>query len=251
MSSGDGREARVSLTLEQAVSAFGKSTTAKLSNAAISGAPEDQLRGPLEKLVADLALIAGYPPGACAMVGETTLAEDRTRPDYAVTIRNALVGFIEVKAPGKGANPRLFRDKHDKSQWERLKSLPNLLYTDGNSFGLWRDGERVGDVVRLIGDVESSGTALFSPPALTALLEDFFSWQPISPRKSQAPRGGQRAPVPAAARGGGGAVAPGPYRPDGSRQGLAQAAVPGCQRREFRGRLCPGGHLRPSDRACR
>lgn len=169
-------------TLEQAVSAFGRSTAAKLSNIAISGAPEDQLRGPLEALVADLALITGCPPGALAIVGETTLAEDRTRPDYAVTLTNTLVGFIEVKAPGKGANPRQFKDRHDKAQWERLKSLPNLLYTDGNAFALWRDGERVGDVVRLMGDVESSGDALAAPPALLALFNDFFTWTPIAPK---------------------------------------------------------------------
>ncbi|GAB5427422.1 MAG: hypothetical protein Devi2KO_08810 [Devosia indica] len=169
-------------TLEEAVSAFGKSTTAKLSNPAIAGAPEDQLRGPLEVLMADLAEIAGHAPGAVSVVGETTLSEDRTRPDYAVTVRKALVGFIEVKAPGKGANPRTFRDRHDKSQWERLKSLPNLLYTDGNSFGLWRDGERVGDIVRLDGDVESAGAELAAPVALVGLIGDFLNWQPISPR---------------------------------------------------------------------
>jgi hypothetical protein len=168
--------------LNKAVSAFGKSTTAKLSNIAISGAPEDQLRGPLEVLIADLALIAGHVPGAVGMVGETSLSADRTRPDYAVTVRNALVGFIEVKAPGKGANPRTFRDKHDKAQWERLKSLPNLIYTDGNSFGLWRDGERFGDIVRLEGDVESSGEDLAAPIGLVALIGDFLSWQPVAPR---------------------------------------------------------------------
>jgi len=172
----------VILTLDEAVSAFGKSTKAKLSNAAISGAPEDQLRGPLETLVSALAIIAGHQPGAVNMVGEITLSEEKTRPDYAVTLNKALVGFVEVKAPGKGANPRSFKEKHDKAQWERLKSLPNLLYTDGNSFGLWRDGERVGDVVRLVGDVETSGASLAAPPALVALLSDFLTWQPISPR---------------------------------------------------------------------
>jgi len=100
---------------------------------AIAGAPEDQLRGPLEVLILSLAGIAGHAAGAVGIVGETSLAEDRTRPDYAVTVGNALVGFIEVKAPGKGANPKTFRDKHDKTQWERLKSLPNLMYTDGNN----------------------------------------------------------------------------------------------------------------------
>lgn len=169
-------------SFNDAISAFGKRTKAKLANVAVSGAPEDQLRAPLEMLVADLALIAGFQPGLVGMVGETSLSEEHIRPDYAVTVRHALVGFVEVKAPGKGSNPRNFKDKHDKAQWERLKSLPNLIYTDGNSFSLWQDGERIGDVVRLDGDVESSGEALSAPPALAALFSDFLNWQPIAPR---------------------------------------------------------------------
>lgn len=86
------------------------------------------------------------------------------------------------KAPGKGASPNAFRDKHDKSQWERLKSLPNLIYTDGNSFGLWRDGARVGDIVRLEGDVESSGDKLAAPAGLLTLISDFLGWSPVSPK---------------------------------------------------------------------
>ena len=66
-------------------------------------------------------------------VGESAIATLKTRPDYAIALRNALVGFIEIKAPGKGADPRRFRG-HDKEQWEKLQSLPNLLYTDGNQF---------------------------------------------------------------------------------------------------------------------
>lgn len=169
-------------TLSDAISAFGKAITAKLSGAAITGAPEDQLRSPLEALIADLALLAGHLPGTVVLIGETSLSDDHIRPDYAVTVRNALVGFIEVKAPGKGANPRAFRDKHDRMQWERLKSLPNLLYTDGNSFSLWRDGERVGDIVRLDGDVETSGASLAAPASLVALISDFLGWTPTPPR---------------------------------------------------------------------
>ncbi len=58
-----------------------------------------------------------------------------------MTVSKALVGFIEVKAPGKGADPRKFSEPHDKDQWDKLKSLPNLIYTDGNAFSLWRDGK--------------------------------------------------------------------------------------------------------------
>ena len=102
-----------------------------------------------------------------------------------MTFRNTLVGFVEVKAPGKGADPRRFRDRHDKGQWVKLKSLPNLIYTDGNEFSLWRAGELDGSVVRLIGDVETSGSHLEAPPALLSLFESFIRWEPIPPRDAE------------------------------------------------------------------
>ncbi|MGH6925777.1 MAG: type ISP restriction/modification enzyme, partial [Propylenella sp.] len=128
----------MSKTFAAAISAFGASAKGKLSNPAILGAPEDQLRGPLETLIQDLAALV--PIASVDLVGETSLADLKTRPDFAVTVGNALIGFIEVKAPGKGADPRKFSDPHDKDQWSKLKSLPNLVYTDGNAFSLWRNG---------------------------------------------------------------------------------------------------------------
>jgi hypothetical protein len=44
------------------------------------------------------------------LIGESSLSELHTRPDFAVSYANALIGFIEVKAPGKGADPRRFKD---------------------------------------------------------------------------------------------------------------------------------------------
>jgi hypothetical protein len=96
-----------------------------------------------------------------------------------------LVGFIELKAPGKGADPRKFKDPHDKAQWEKLSSLPNLLYTDGNEFSLWQDGALVDSVLRLTGDIESSGDKLAAPPGLLALFENFLRWEPIPPRSAK------------------------------------------------------------------
>ncbi len=172
-------------TLADAVSTFGASAKAKLANIAISGAPEDQLRGPLEALIRDLAAIDGMPASSVQLVGETTLSALKTRPDFAVIVGNALVGFIEVKAPGKGADPRHFDDPHDKDQWNKLKSLPNLIYTDGNSFSLWRDGKSESAIVRLEGDVKSSGTKLAAPAALLPLVVDFLQWAPIPPKSAQ------------------------------------------------------------------
>ena len=120
-----------------------------------------------------------------AAVGESSLSELKTRPDYAVTVRNALAGFIEVKAPGKGADPRRFRDKHDKEQWQKLQSLPNLIYTDGNQISLWQNGEIQGSIVCLIGDIETSGADLDAPPALMNLFESFIQSEPIPPRDAK------------------------------------------------------------------
>ena len=78
-----------------------ESVKAKLNNPAISGAPEDQLRGPVEALIRDLAEAAGLPRDTIGLVGETTLKHLQTRPDFAVTVSGALVGFIEIKAPAR------------------------------------------------------------------------------------------------------------------------------------------------------
>ena len=172
-------------SLANAVSAYGASLKAKLANIAITGAPEDQLRGPLEALIKDLAEIEGMPSGTIHLVGETTLSELKTRPDFAVTVAKALVGFIEVKAPGKGADPRRFDNEHDKDQWTKLKSLPNLIYTDGNSFSLWRDGKLEGAIIHLEGNVELSGAKLAAPTTLVPLVVDFLQWAPIPPTSAK------------------------------------------------------------------
>jgi hypothetical protein len=172
-------------TVADAVSAYGASVKPKLANTAIDGAPEDQLRGPLDALLRDLAEVSGLPVSSVSLVGETTLADLKTRPDFAVTVKKALVGFIEVKASGKGADPRKFNDQHDKDQWDKLKSLPNLMYTDGNSFSLWRDGKLEGTVVQLEGDVETSGAKLAAPATLLPLINDFLLWKPIPPKTAK------------------------------------------------------------------
>ncbi|HXE25828.1 MAG TPA: DNA methyltransferase, partial [Roseiarcus sp.] len=174
------------LTFAGIVSAFGAGTKAKLDNPAVSGAPEDQLRAPLETLFHGLAALDNLAPGGLALVGESTLSHLQTRPDYAVSVNNALGGFIEVKAPGKGSDPRKFSDPHDKAQWAKLKSLPNLVYTDGNGFSLWRNGEPAAKIISLEGDIATSGAKLKAPEALRALVRDFLTWAPQPPASARA-----------------------------------------------------------------
>ncbi len=166
-------------TLTEAISKFGASAKAKLNE---GGQPEDQLRNPIEQLFKALSAECGHAGGALVLVGEKSLSELRTRPDFAVQMNKALIGFVEVKAPGKGADPRKFKDKHDKEQWDKLKALPNLLYTDGNALSLWRNGSLVGEIVKLDGDIETSGAKLGAPTSLLPLIDDFLSWQPIPPK---------------------------------------------------------------------
>lgn len=173
------------LTIESAVARFGADAKAKLANPGASGAPEDQLRAPFEQLLKDLAKLCNLPQGTVSAVGESSVSDLKTRPDYAVTVHKALVGFIELKAPGKGGDPRKFKDPHDKAQWEKLHSLPNLIYTDGNAFSLWQEGELVDSVVALVGDIESAGSKLQAPPGLLGLFEKFFQWHPLPPRSAK------------------------------------------------------------------
>jgi hypothetical protein len=173
------------LTIETAIANFGHRAKEKLANPAATGQPEDQLRAPFEHLLSEIAELCHLPIGSVIAVGESQLHDLKTRPDYSVTVYKALVGFVELKAPGKGADPRKFRDPHDKLQWEKLRSLPNLFYTDGNSFSLWHDGKLVGTLLRLGGDIESSGAKLTPPPGLLALFESFLLWQPVAPRNAK------------------------------------------------------------------
>jgi hypothetical protein len=173
------------LTLSTAIASFGGKAKEKLSNAGVTGEPEDQLRAPFETLLGDLAELVNVPRSKVTAVGESSLSDLKTRPDYAVTVHNALVGFVEIKAPGKGADPRRFKDPHDKAQWQKLHSLPNLLYTDGNAFSLWQDGDLVDEVIKLTGDIETSGSKLVAPAGLLSLFEKFLRWEPIPPRSAQ------------------------------------------------------------------
>jgi len=51
---------------------------------------------------------------------------DFGRPDLGVLVSGILVGFIELKAPGKDISPKNFKG-HDAEQWEGFKNLPNLI----------------------------------------------------------------------------------------------------------------------------
>lgn len=101
------------------------------------------------------------------------------RPDFSVKDGGLLIGHVETKPPGAGADVRRFRG-HDRDQWNRFKQLPNLLYTDGSDFALYRSGARLGKVATL--DVEASVRESGDVAALTDLVAQFLSWRAVAPR---------------------------------------------------------------------
>lgn len=63
------------LTFAAAISKFGADCKSKLANLGASGEAEDQLRAPLEHLLADLTELCGLPRSTVAAVGESAIGD--------------------------------------------------------------------------------------------------------------------------------------------------------------------------------
>lgn len=148
-----------------------------------SASPEDQLK----PVVADLFSSAGAAYGLTVETRtETHLSEHKVRPDIAIYVGGLICGYIELKAPGLGADAPKLKGEHNKKQWEKLKGLPNLIYTDGRDWSLYRGGERPDGqpIVRLRDDPTEKGKAATTKAdaeALERLFRDFLGWQPAVP----------------------------------------------------------------------
>ena len=138
--------------------------------------PEDQLKRPVCQIIETIM------PQTVTHT-EVRVAEVMGRPDIGVAVSGTLCGYVELKAPGMGAQTSKFRGR-DKEQWERFKAIPNLLYTDGFEWVLYRSGERCGNKVRL--EIEKGHIDDKSASALYAILIDFMNWEPIVPQNSKA-----------------------------------------------------------------
>ena len=148
------------------------------------GEPEDQLRAPFENFMTGVGAALGQ---EIVCTGETPLPNRLGIPDYALHVDQLLTGYAELKAPGTGASDARFRGR-DRQQFRRFTAVPNILYTDGNEWALYRGGERIRELVRLSGNVSSAGrdaVALGDARALEPLLRDFLAWTPSLPIGSE------------------------------------------------------------------
>jgi len=169
--------------VQAALKVLAESVKQKSSQTA-GGEPEDQLRGPFETFMSELGKVLSY---RIVCTGEPRLEGRTGKPDYAVLLNNLLVGYVELKSPGTGANPNRFKG-HNREQWKRFQAIPNLLYGDGNEWGLYRSGESGRAVVRLSGDIAAQGKKAVKPGDahnLLVLLLDFLQWEPIVPKEAK------------------------------------------------------------------
>ena len=166
------------LSIHSALQDFAASVTAKMTQVTL-GEPEEQLRGPFETFMDEVGRAFGW---NVVCTGETPLPDRLGRPDYAVHRNQLLVGYVELKAPGVGAMSTRFKG-HNRNQFKRFSAIPNILYTDGNEWTLYRDGKQVRSC-RLSGDVAADGKKAAVPQDahdVKDLLRDFFSWNPSIP----------------------------------------------------------------------
>lgn len=99
----------------------------------------------------------------------------------------ALIGHVELKAPGKSANPnrKTGWSAHDKKQWTKLSEHPNLIYCNGREWTLWRTGVLLAEVTLQPGAVDGTVPAI-QLADLSALLSSFLLWSPTMPRTPRA-----------------------------------------------------------------
>ena len=147
-----------------------------------AASPEEQLKGPVADLLKDAGAAFGL---TVASRPEAHLPDRKVRPDIAVYAGGLICGYIELKAPGFGADAPNLKGAHNREQWKKLRGLPNLVYTDGREWTLYRRGERQ-ESLRLDDDPTERGSRAVSAAnavTLERLLRLFLFWRPVVPHE--------------------------------------------------------------------
>ena len=144
----------------------------------VEAQPEDQLKSPVGEFIREAGTVAGD----IRWRTEVRAGDTHGRPDLGITQDTLLVGHVELKRPGLGARAEQFTGRN-REQWQKFKALPNLIYTDGSEWSLYRSGQ-LDRRVRIADDVSVGGAAELDDEGLAELdrfLIDFLNWQPIAP----------------------------------------------------------------------
>ncbi|MCC6659551.1 MAG: N-6 DNA methylase [Phycisphaerales bacterium] len=173
--------------IEAALRTFADDVAAKWK-ASAPGAPEAQLSGPVAALLQQFGTLTSR---KIVAKSESPTPGRPGIPDFGVVVDGALCGYVELKAPGFGADTSRFTGR-DKEQWERFKAQPNILYTDGNEWCLYRGGAAVLPLHRLSGDITKKGGRGISAAdaqKVHAILTQLVGWSPVVPSDSRSQAG--------------------------------------------------------------
>ena len=162
---------KISADFNAAIAALRMATAGDTPAPGIKADPEDQLKTPVTALLKTAGAKFNL---TIETRTEARHAETGTRPDIVVVAGGLLCGHAELKASGKGANPKQFRG-HDQEQWKKFHALKNLIYTDGRDWSLARDGK-----IEMTARTPEAGE---SSANLQKLLRGFLQWKPIVPAK--------------------------------------------------------------------
>ncbi len=145
----------------------------------VDAQPEDQLKAPVGGLMSSVGRMTGLD---VSWRTEVRSDDVQGRPDVGVTVNRLIVGHVELKRPGMGAIAERFTGPN-RAQWRRFQALPNLIYTDGSEWSLYRSGQ-LASRVRIASDVSGDGAAavdIESAKWLENMLVDFLHWEPVVP----------------------------------------------------------------------
>jgi len=93
----------------KALQTFAAAVTEKMNQLTL-GEPEEQLRTPFDNFMnGGVSAAFGLNIGC---TGETPLPDRLGRPDFAIHRNQSLAGYVELKAPGAGANAKRFKGRN-------------------------------------------------------------------------------------------------------------------------------------------
>lgn len=153
-------------------------TSAK-SKLAGPGGREEALKFPVSDLMRGVAQLEGY--SGCQTSEEVSVKKSGQskgiRPDIGVRIDSGMVGFVELKAPGIPIDPKTFKKgTHNHRQWELLKDIPNLIYTNGTEWRLISYGQLIREATVKTDDLASVNLKTVKWDSdLSELLRMFFT----------------------------------------------------------------------------
>ncbi|GDY00330.1 hypothetical protein LBMAG48_27330 [Phycisphaerae bacterium] len=162
--------------IAKALRTFADNVKAKVT-ANAAGEAEAQLSGPVPSLLEALGKINHRKIVAKA---ESKLGDRLGIPDFGLVVDGALTGYVELKAPGYGADTGRYKAR-DKDQWNRFKAQPNILYTDGNEWCLYQNGQPTEKLLRLSKDITVHGARGVTDADVAhfrAIITHMLSWKP-------------------------------------------------------------------------